>query len=463
MQISILIAAFLLLGAAYGITALILDPGSRFVKGARIGKKKTYMTLVRKLQKGGMPLMLNDIPVLQGEENKGFFFIGKPGVGKTLSFYNTISSLNTRQGCKKIIYDFKGDYTAKFYDADIDLILNPFDARSIKWNIFNEIAGGETLQEIMSERIASSIIPDCPARHGYSDKFWRDGAREILVAILNYLRLENIRDNRAVYNMLSLSPAELSSKLGAFEATSNALNFINPPDSPQAGGIMATLTQFTKFFKYIAGDSGGSFSIPGWMNNGRGGSIFVAGNANLQDILRPLLTLFIDLVSSNILALPDNTEKRLYLLIDELGTLHPLGSLVNLLTCGRSKGASIWLAVQDFSQIDNIYGENLRKTILNSCTTHVYFSVADNFTAETISRLIGEQEVIEESKTAGWSSSPSVTSFRKKKLALMPSEIIQLKPFNFIFRGNIHPPFFSSLDPEDFKKFPDKNEPFIIK
>jgi type IV secretory pathway TraG/TraD family ATPase VirD4 len=315
----------------------------------------------------------------------------------------------------------------------------------------------------MSERIASSIIPDCPGRFNTNDKFWRDGAREVFTAILNYLRLEDMKNNNCVYNMLSLSPAELSSRLKSHETCINALNFITPPDSPQAGGIMATLTQFTKFFKYLKDIEDTGFSIPAWLKSVNGSTIFVTNNAGVQDILKPVLTLFIDLISSSILTLPDNSGQKLYLFIDELGTLHPLISLINLLTYGRSKGTSIWLAVQDFSQIDNIYGENLRKTILNSCTTHIYFSVADNFTAETISRLIGEQEVLEQSKTSGLSSPASVTASRKKKSVLMPSEIMQMKPFNYIFRGNIHPPFFNLIDPEDFKSFPDISEPFIIR
>jgi len=53
--------------------------------------------------------------------------------------------------------------------------------------------------------------------------------------------------------------------------------------------------------------------------------------------------------------------------------LNRLNSIVDLLTNGRSKGASVWLAVQDIGQISNLYGDNLRQTIMNACNNYFDF------------------------------------------------------------------------------------------
>jgi type IV secretory pathway TraG/TraD family ATPase VirD4 len=271
--------------------------------------------------------------------------------------------------------------------------------------------------------------------------------------------------------MLSSSAAEISSSIGGHEICAGASNFLNPPDSPQAGGIMATLTQFTKFMRYMdfSGSDGGGFSITGWLSDGKGvpgtnpGTIFAVNKSDMQDVLKPILTLFLDLLGGGILSLPDDPERRIFLMIDEIGTLHQVESLVNILTLGRSKGVSAWLAVQDFSQIDHIYGEDLRKTIINACTSHIYFSVADNSTAETISKLIGEQEAVEKSRTSGPGGAMSETMYKQRKAALMPSEIMRLRPFEFIFSGNSSQPFQGRLDPGAFSLYPDRTDSFIIK
>lgn len=433
---------------------------SRYLKGARLGDKNSYIELIRRKRKKAR-IELCGIPIPVSEETKGFFFTGKPGVGKSLSFYNILGNLK-KEG-KKIVYDFKGDYVSKFYDEKYDLIFNPMDKRSVKWDIFRELSGDEVSQAIMTERIASSVVPDSPGKMGNNEKFWRDGAREVFAAIINYLRLENRRSNSFINEMLSRKPAEIGACMRAYKVCANAVNFISPPDSLQAGGIMATLTQFTKFFRFMDYRGEGVFSIKDWLSDGRDGTIFIVNKSDLQDILRPMLTLFIDLLIGGILSLSEDRFRRIYLMIDEMGTLHPLESLVSLLTFGRSKGASAWLAVQDFSQIDHIYGEDRRKTILNACTTHVYFSVADNSTAELISRLIGEQEAVEESITSGPGGSFSATRYKQKKPVLLPSEIMRMEPFEFLYRGNLYHPFFGALDPSSFENFPDRSEPFIMK
>lgn len=445
---------------------------SYYSKGSKIENNNQYYIKCVQNRDKNIPfdklIKINDTPISFQEENKNFFFVGQPGTGKTLSFFNIGDCIKKRNN-KKIIYDFKGDYIPKLYDEKIDYIFNPLDNRSLNWNIFNEIVGTETEQKIIIEHVAGSIIPEFTGHSGNNDKFWRDGAREVLISILNFLRLENKKTNNDIHNMLSSSPSNLESAFNQYKICQDAIKFITPVDSPQTAGIMATLTQFTKFFRYLDNNNESTFSIKKWINSDEYNTIFISNYASMQEVLKPILTLFIDLLSSNILSLKDNIQNRIYLLIDELGTLQPLSSLIKLLSLGRSKGASVWLAIQDFSQIDQLYGEYMRKTIINSCNTHAYFSVADSSTALEISNLIGEQEVLEESRTKNhhvFDMNPnnySKTLSKIKKQAIMPSEVMQLKPFQFIFKSNICHPFYARLNPADFAKYPNKAEHFIIK
>jgi type IV secretory pathway TraG/TraD family ATPase VirD4 len=66
---------------------------------------------------------------------------------------------------------------------------------------------------------------------------------------------------------------------------------------------------------------------------------------------------------------------------------------VNLLTRGRSKGAAVFLGVQDDGQIQRIYSKELLRTIENSCGNCVTFAITGE-TANREARHIGETEIV---------------------------------------------------------------------
>ena len=71
--------------------------------------------------------------------------------------------------------------------------------------------------------------------------------------------------------------------------------------------------------------------ITDWVEKGKG-NIFINNNASVQDSLKPILSLFIDLMARKILSMPDYTMQKTVFLLDEFTTLQKLPSLINLLT-----------------------------------------------------------------------------------------------------------------------------------
>jgi len=92
-------------------------------------------------------------------------------------------------------------------------------------------------------------------------------------------------------------------------------------------------------------------------------------------------------------SLKDDLNRRVFFILDEFGMLNKLNSIVDLLTNGRSKGASVWLAIQDVGQINNLYGDNLRQSIMNACNNYFCFKVNDYQTAELLSKKFGEAKI----------------------------------------------------------------------
>jgi type IV secretory pathway TraG/TraD family ATPase VirD4 len=179
-------------------------------------------------------------------------------------------------------------------------------------------------------------------------------------------------------------------------------------------------------------DVAGDFSIKKWFNDeSETGNIFITNYADIKDTLKPILTLFIDLFIRQILSMPDDRERRVFFLIDEFGTLQRLQSIVNLLTLGRSKGASAWLGIQDVGQIEEVYGKELRQTIINACGSNLIYRVSDPVTAKYLSDKIGERAVLETQENHSMGSAEnrdglSLVRREKTDRLVLPSELQNL-------------------------------------
>ena len=311
-------------------------------------------------------------------ENKHFFVIGAPGSGKTLLLNEVLEQLKIREE-KVLVHDFKGDFVDKFYNPIEDLIFNPLSG-DINWSIFNDIEN-----EFDIDFIAASIVPGPTAKE---DPFWKTAARDVLIAILKYCYKNNLTKNSDIFEILKKSNEEIA-KLLEKNGFGYVKDYISGKDNKQAQSVMATLKQHTKFLELL---KDGDFSIKEYLKDGKG-FIFLQNTASIKDTISPALSLFLDVFAKNVLSLKDNLDRRVFFMLDEFGMLSRLNSIVDLLTNGRSKGASVWLATQDVGQINNLYGDNLRQTIMNACNNYFCFKVNDYQTAELLSKKIGEVKI----------------------------------------------------------------------
>src|SRR6185437_4784025 len=93
------------------------------------------------------------IPLL--DETKHFKIIGTTGTGKSTAIRELLTGA-FRRGDRAIIADPDGGYLKRFFDAQRgDILLNPFDSRSARWDLFAEI-----LLPQDADQLARSFIPD---------------------------------------------------------------------------------------------------------------------------------------------------------------------------------------------------------------------------------------------------------------------------------------------------------------
>jgi len=351
-----------------------------------------------------------------------FLIIGQSGTGKTTLLYDIFTQLGDK---RKIIHDNKMAIMEKFFNEKKDLIFNPMDERSLAWTIFNDI---QTVADV--ESVAKSLIPDNPRA---TDPMWDDAARKVFMEALKHCIKKGKKTNQELYTLLSKKPLDIALEIDTPEIHS-ALSVADKT----AAGIMTSLSVKFRPLAYL---KDGDFSIKKWVRDDNAkGDIYITNRDDVADMIAPLLTLFIDLVSKTFLSLPDSRERRLYFLLDELGMLRKMSSIVRLITNSRSKGGSVMVGFQGISQIEEIYG-NEAHTIYG-CGTKFIFRIGEGRTADYISNFFGSNDSVkmDESYSVAGARSDDLnirqhtlreSILDNSVLTNLPDRVCILKPKNF--------------------------------
>ncbi len=429
-----------------------------YIRGSKL---ITIPELERQIKENGdkvdLPFGGPKMPI--SAENRASMVVGRPGTGKTAFLMQLLARLKERsrtENIKVIIYDFKGDFCEKFFEPEKDLLFNPLDKRSIGWNLFNEIKNIPDFTAIASSQIPLSI--------SNQDPFWPDAARALFSSILIYLYKNDLKSNEEIWKMLTDERKRIAKNLEHMDEAKKGYRFIEDSASKQAMSVFATLMQYTQSFEYMPGLNS-NFSLQSWLEKEESSFLFLTNTVDAQDALKPILSLFIDLLARKLLSLPDSQTRRIFFLLDEFPTLHRLPSLVSLLTLSRSKGGCPILGAQDFTLIDEIYGERKRKSIINAMSNYAIFAINDPDTSDYCSRLIGDAEY----KEADLNISMGVEDFKdgksfnfrtKKEPIFLPSEIRNFPELQCVAKFSGYNPVFTKLK---YIPYPVKNKPFEIR
>jgi type IV secretory pathway TraG/TraD family ATPase VirD4 len=334
---------------------------NKTVRGARMVTEQQFQKL---LPKAGPSLKLTpDIVIPRDYETRHFFVCGASGTGKTTLFMQVIEHLRERDE-KVIIYDRKdGEFGAKFYDPVKDVIFNPFDSRSMFWNVLDGKTSGADW-----DALAASVVPAATGK----DKFFNDAARDVLSAIFRYCSYQRKTTNDDIWQVLCQPVPQLHSTLLGIrsEAASYLLNHYSGQTHAKE-----------------------PFDLQEWITDDRRkGFIFLTNNTKQRQTLKGILAVFVNSAANEILSLRDDPDRRIFLIVDEFGTLQRMDAIRDLLVLGRSKGVSFWIGIQNKELLDAIYSREIADTLVNNCNNYVIFRCNGYYTAQYMSDLLGEAE-----------------------------------------------------------------------
>ena len=143
--------------------------------------------------------------------------------------------------------------------------------------------------------------------------------------------------------------------------------------------------------------------------------------------------LMIDIMTREIMSLPNSNNRRIWSLFDEFQTLGKLNEVIDLLAEARSKGNCTLLATQDLARVEEIYGEKLMRSIFNLLSTKIMLQYDEPKGQKFVSDFYGEQEVEEKTtnRMIGKDASRDITQMQEKtqvKKILLAGELSNLKP-----------------------------------
>ena len=398
---------------------------SSYPVGARV--RHAFSTSLR-----GRPYRIADVPYPEWAETQHTIVSGTTGSGKTVLISDLVAQIRDR-GERCVIYDKMGTYTRFFYDSKRDVLLNPLDARAPRWSPFFEARGPRDF-----DMMAAALIPQ---QKDTVDPFWVTAARQLFSNGAGVLWEKGVKRNQVLVNhLLKTELTELTELAEAMEGTV-AQSIVDPENPKTALSVRAMLTANIGALELLPDDPSGSpFSIRDWVEReDETGCLFLTSRGDQHASLRGLISTWLEIAVNAMLSLEQSDGRRIWIILDELPTLHQVPSLQPGLAESRQFGGCFVLGVQVISALRDLYGRNGAETISGLCGTRVVLAAPDRDTAQWSADCLGRSEVEGMNEGLSYGANTirdgvSLTPKRELRALALASEIMRLQNLNGYLR-----------------------------
>ena len=418
---------------------------------------------VDKVDAAGIPLINNgkEIWVDNGEYHS--LVIGSSGSGKTLCIVKPMVSLLAKKGESMIITDPKGEiykYSASYLKKQgyRVIVLNFREPqKGNAWNPLNmpytyyKNGNKDKAIELLDD-IAGNILHEPDAK----EQFWGVSAGDYFSGLALGLFMD------AKENEVNINSINYMSTVGEerYAAGNNyikeyfrmkgesstpyifASNTITAANETKAS-ILSTFRQ--KIRQFSTGEALSemlSYSDFDMRDIGRGKTAVFLIIHDEKKTYHPLMTIFIkqcyevliDEAQSNGGKLPYRTN----FILDEFANMPALKDVDAMISAARSRDIRFTFIIQNFAQLNDVYGQEIAEIIKGNCGNIVYLISTEMKALEEISKMCGDVKVDDEKDKNATRPLISITDLQKMKL--FEAIIIRLRTS----------PFKTQLEP-DFK------------
>lgn len=385
-----------------------IEGGGEILRGTSIADNRDIMHEKSAKNADENSIKIGGVSIPKDAEASHFLFAGGPGTGKSVAISAMLETVRKR-GERAIVYDPTGEFLAQFY-KDGDVILNPLDARSALWTPWSDASDRADF-----EQLAEAIIPP-----DEKQPFFPQSARAILVSLLE--TTQSVTElTRMIMGADSAELLNIVTKKGMAGLAGSGQTFANS---------RASMTAPTTCLRYLKNAGNDAFSIKKWVADDKGsGWLFLTSRADQRTVLRPLLTLWLDIAVTGVMMLKPDRARRIWLFVDELPSLQKMPKISTAQAECRKYGLCTVTGIQSVAQLRETYGRDGAEALLGLPQTQTILRLPDPDTAKWASGAIGERHIvrrIENESASGSGGSTGTSQQHATEAAILPSQIQNL-------------------------------------
>ena len=415
------------------------------------------------LDAAGIPLINNgkEMYVDNGEYHN--LVIGSTGSGKTQTIVKPMVNLLAKKGESMIITDPKGEiykYSANYLKKKGYKIIVLNFREPLRGNSWNPLTlpfkyyrtGNQDKAIELLDDVALNILYD-PSNKSESD-FWEKSSADyfsgLALGLFKDAKEEEVNLNSI--NAMSTVGEEryatsnyIKEYFNMKGETSNeyifASSVINAPTDTK-GGQLATFRQ--KIRKFSTGEALSemlSYSDFDMRSIGDGKTAIFMIIHDEKKTYHSLMTIFIKQCYETLIdAAQENGGKlpvRTNFILDEFANMPPLKDVDAMVSAARSRDIRFTFIIQNFAQLNDVYGDNVAEIIKGNCGNIVYLISTEMKALEEISKMCGEVKVTDDKDKSATRPLISITDLQKMKL--FEAIIIRLRMSPF--RTKLEPDF----------------------
>jgi type IV secretory pathway TraG/TraD family ATPase VirD4 len=337
---------------------------------------------------------LGGIPVPFADETRHFKMVGTTGTGKSTAIEELLGGALAR-GDRAVLADPDGGYRRRFFDRYRgDVILNPSERESVRWEPFDEIRDRYDV-----DALSLGLIP---STGDASSNEWRGYARTFLSAVLRRCAQLPGRNVGELWRLLAVAPAE---ELRSVVADTAAQPFLDPDNARMFGSIRAVAVSALAALERVQEQRSAPFSVRRWVRRtSETGVLFIPYRAGQVAALGAMIATWMRIAIFEAMNGDLNRDQRLWFVVDELDALGAMEGLKDALARLRKFGGRCVLGFQSIAQVSGTYGTAAAQTIVENCgnTLILRCSSGENGgTSQFASKLIGEREIIRRQTSRG--------------------------------------------------------------
>lgn len=402
----------------------VFRPKEKVRRGARVGLPADVNRQSSKLprEEFNSSVDIGGVNIPRSAEPYHFFVVGSTGSGKSVAITRLMDEIEER-GDIALVVDSGGEFCSRYMRPGRDAVLNPFDDRCVTWSPTAEMAGPWD-----AEALAKSMIPDGVGE----SKEWNGYAQTLVTSVLRKLDEQGKRSIKNLLYYIQAAPVEELQPLLA--GTPAAAQLVS---DKTFGSIRTIAANYLATYAYLS-DSDNPFSISKFIKAEKPGFLFMTYRDDQLDSLRNMISCALDIAARTILALPANSHRRVWLIIDEFASIGKVQSIEAVATKARKMGGCLLIGLQSVSQLKDRYGEHGAQTILSCLSSWLVLRCSDADTAEYVSKYIGDTEISRMTRSESASDTGGGTDSLNEQIqtqrAVMPIELQRLKNLEGFFK-----------------------------